>query len=62
MGRGRKDSKRAVEEESLTLLDGESIMRVVDLRGSNIIEVTLFFAIFNDKLLFILLDRCTNNV
>lgn len=44
MGRGRKDSKRAVEEESLTLVDGESIMRVVDLRGSNIIEVTLFFA------------------
>ncbi|KAL6279729.1 hypothetical protein ACE6H2_016610 [Prunus campanulata] len=36
---GRKNLKRAVEEESLTLKDGHSIMQVVSLRGSNLIEV-----------------------
>lgn len=39
MGGGRKNLKRAVGEESLTLQEGQSIMRVVDLRGSNLIEV-----------------------
>ncbi|KAL6189370.1 hypothetical protein ACLB2K_040759 [Fragaria x ananassa] len=36
---GRKNLKRAVEEQSLTLSDGHSIMQVVTLRGSNLIEV-----------------------
>ncbi|KAL6127969.1 hypothetical protein ACLB2K_071330 [Fragaria x ananassa] len=36
---GRKNLKRAVEEKSLTLSDGHSIMQVVSLRGSNLIEV-----------------------
>ncbi|KAL6191949.1 hypothetical protein ACLB2K_038338 [Fragaria x ananassa] len=36
---GRKNLKRAVEEQSLTLNDGHSIMQVVTLRGSNLIEV-----------------------
>ncbi|CAL8155991.1 unnamed protein product [Prunus armeniaca] len=36
---GRKNLKRAVEEESLTLKDGHSIMQVVSLCGSNLIEV-----------------------
>ncbi|KAJ4825656.1 hypothetical protein Tsubulata_038886 [Turnera subulata] len=39
MKSGRKNLKRAVEERSLTLQDGESIMKVVSLRGSNLIEV-----------------------
>ena len=39
MGGGRKNLKRAVEEETLTLQQGQSIMQVVDLRGSNLIEV-----------------------
>lgn len=39
MGGGRKNLKRAVEEESVTLQQGQSIMQVVDLRGSNLIEV-----------------------
>ncbi|KAH0979318.1 hypothetical protein GBA52_006495 [Prunus armeniaca] len=36
---GRKNLKRAVEEESLTLKDGHSIMQVLSLRGSNLIEI-----------------------
>lgn len=36
---GRKNLKRAVEEESLHLEDGHSIMQVLSLRGSNLIEV-----------------------
>ncbi|KAM5556897.1 putative RNA-binding protein EIF1AD [Rosa sericea] len=36
---GRKNLKRAVEEQSLTLSDGHSIMQVLSLRGSNLIEV-----------------------
>ncbi|CAL2258870.1 unnamed protein product [Prunus armeniaca] len=36
---GRKNLKRAVEEENLTLKDGHSIMQVVSLCGSNLIEV-----------------------
>ncbi|KAH6758496.1 Nucleic acid-binding [Perilla frutescens var. frutescens] len=36
---GRKNLKRAVEEEMHTLQQGQSIMQVVDLRGSNLIEV-----------------------
>ncbi|KAF3433254.1 hypothetical protein FNV43_RR24356 [Rhamnella rubrinervis] len=36
---GRKNLKRAVKEESLNLEDGHSIMQVLSLRGSNLIEV-----------------------
>ncbi|XP_027904739.1 probable RNA-binding protein EIF1AD [Vigna unguiculata] len=36
---GRKNLKRATEEKHVTLQDGQSIMQVVSLRGSNIIEV-----------------------
>ncbi|VVA18554.1 PREDICTED: probable RNA-binding [Prunus dulcis] len=36
---GRKNLKRAVEEESLTIKDGHSIMQVLSLRGSNLIEI-----------------------
>ncbi|KAI3458417.1 hypothetical protein Pfo_015080 [Paulownia fortunei] len=36
---GRKNLKSAVEEEMVNLQQGQSIMRVVDLRGSNLIEV-----------------------
>ncbi|XP_059666860.1 uncharacterized protein LOC132312498 [Cornus florida] len=39
MKRGRKNLKRAVKEETLTLQQGQSIMQVVSLRGSNLIEV-----------------------
>ncbi|KAL8539397.1 hypothetical protein ACS0TY_001137 [Phlomoides rotata] len=39
MKRGRKNLKRAVEEEMSTLQQGQSIMQVSDLRGSNLIEV-----------------------
>ncbi|GMH15450.1 hypothetical protein Nepgr_017291 [Nepenthes gracilis] len=39
MGGGRKNLKKAVEEHSLTLQRGQSIMQVVSLRGSNLIEV-----------------------
>ena len=35
---GRKNLKRAAEEETLTLEEGQSIMQVVSLRGSNLIE------------------------
>ncbi|TXG49958.1 hypothetical protein EZV62_025833 [Acer yangbiense] len=36
---GRKNLKRAAEEQSLTVQDGQSVMQVVSLRGSNLIEV-----------------------
>ncbi|KAA8533881.1 hypothetical protein F0562_031398 [Nyssa sinensis] len=36
---GRKNLKRAAEEETSTLQQGQSIMQVVSLRGSNLIEV-----------------------
>ncbi|KAK7353507.1 hypothetical protein VNO80_18956 [Phaseolus coccineus] len=36
---GRKNLKRATEEKHVTLQEGQSIMQVVSLRGSNIIEV-----------------------
>ncbi|CAN1297518.1 Probable RNA-binding protein EIF1AD [Linum perenne] len=40
MKAGRKNLKRAAaEEHSLTLEDGQSIMQVLSLRGSNLIEV-----------------------
>ncbi|GAB2212697.1 hypothetical protein Droror1_Dr00020678 [Drosera rotundifolia] len=40
MGGGRKNLKRAAEgEESIALQEGQSIMQVVELRGSNVIEV-----------------------
>ncbi|KAK2642717.1 hypothetical protein Ddye_024480 [Dipteronia dyeriana] len=39
MKRGRKNLKRAAGEQSLTVQDGQSVMQVVSLRGSNLIEV-----------------------
>ncbi|KAF3327347.1 putative RNA-binding protein EIF1AD [Carex littledalei] len=39
MKSGRKNLKRASEEKFLSLKEGESIMQVVSLRGSNLIEV-----------------------
>lgn len=36
---GRKNLKRAVNDETLTLQPGQSIMQVVSLRGSNLIEI-----------------------
>ncbi|KAL8210792.1 hypothetical protein R6Q57_005229 [Mikania cordata] len=36
---GRKNLKRAVNDETLILQPGQSIMQVVSLRGSNLIEV-----------------------
>ncbi|KAK2637235.1 hypothetical protein Ddye_032027 [Dipteronia dyeriana] len=36
---GRKNLKRATEEQSLIVQDGQSVMQVVSLRGSNLIEV-----------------------
>ncbi|KAK3206903.1 hypothetical protein Dsin_020949 [Dipteronia sinensis] len=39
MKRGRKNLKRAAEEQSLTVQDGQSVMQVVSLRGSNLIQV-----------------------
>lgn len=39
MAGGRKNLKRAVEEDNLNLQPGQSIMQVVSLRGSNLIEV-----------------------
>ncbi|CAL5204201.1 unnamed protein product [Lathyrus oleraceus] len=36
---GRKNLKRASEEKHVTLGDGQCIMQVVSLRGSNLIEV-----------------------
>ncbi|XP_039145939.1 probable RNA-binding protein EIF1AD [Dioscorea cayenensis subsp. rotundata] len=39
MKAGRKNLKKAVEEDGLALQEGQSIMQVVSLRGSNLIEV-----------------------
>ncbi|KAJ3684231.1 hypothetical protein LUZ61_013395 [Rhynchospora tenuis] len=39
MKSGRKNLKRASEDNSLSLKEGESIMQVLSLRGSNLIEV-----------------------
>lgn len=39
---GRKNLKRAVGEETLNLQEGQSVMQVLSLRGSNIIEVWIF--------------------
>lgn len=39
MGGGRKNLKRGTEEKSLSLEDGQCIVQVVSLRGSNLIEV-----------------------
>lgn len=39
MGGGRKNLKRAVDEEMANLQENQSIMQVLDLRGSNLIEV-----------------------
>ncbi|KAD5961402.1 hypothetical protein E3N88_12875 [Mikania micrantha] len=36
---GRKNLKRAVNDETVILQPGQSIMQVVSLRGSNLIEV-----------------------
>lgn len=43
---GRKNLKRAAEEQSLTLQDGQSIMQVVSLRGSNLIEVFINLEVY----------------
>lgn len=40
---GRKNLKRAAKEKTAILQQGQSIMQVVDLRGSNLIEVALLF-------------------
>lgn len=39
---GRKNLKRAAGEDNFTLQQGQSIMQVVSLRGSNLIEVLLY--------------------
>lgn len=36
---GRKNLKRAAEDQSLRLEEGQTVMRVISLRGSNLIEV-----------------------
>ncbi|KAG6658634.1 hypothetical protein CIPAW_04G175300 [Carya illinoinensis] len=36
---GRKNLKRAAKEEKFNLQDGQAIMQVLSLRGSNLIEV-----------------------
>ncbi|KAF5736495.1 RNA-binding protein EIF1AD [Tripterygium wilfordii] len=36
---GRKNLKRAVKEQKLMVQEGQSIMQVISLRGSNLIEV-----------------------
>lgn len=43
---GRKNLKRAAGEQSLTLQDGQSIMQVVSLRGSNLIEVFINLEVY----------------
>ncbi|KAG7990153.1 hypothetical protein I3843_02G010800 [Carya illinoinensis] len=35
---GRKNLKRAAEEDKFNLQDGQTIMQVLSLRGSNLIE------------------------
>ena len=44
MGGGRKNLKRGTEEKSLSLEDGQCIVQVVSLRGSNLIEVVLTYS------------------
>ncbi|KAK8936521.1 hypothetical protein KSP39_PZI012781 [Platanthera zijinensis] len=39
MKSGRKNLKKASEEDGVSLQEGQSIMKVVSLRGSNVIEV-----------------------
>ena len=41
---GRKNLKRAAEEDKFSLQDGHTIMQVVSLRGSNLIEVGSLFS------------------
>lgn len=38
---GRKNLKRAIEAEMMALQQGQNVMQVVDLRGSNLIEVQI---------------------
>ncbi|KAJ7965165.1 Nucleic acid-binding, OB-fold [Quillaja saponaria] len=40
---GRKNLKRATETEHVSLQEGQTIMQVVSLRGSNLIEVVLLW-------------------
>uniref|UniRef100_A0A2P2M0K6 Uncharacterized protein MANES_10G044800 n=1 Tax=Rhizophora mucronata TaxID=61149 RepID=A0A2P2M0K6_RHIMU len=40
---GRKNLKKAARDRSFTLEDGQSIMQVLSLRGSNLIEVPTLF-------------------
>ncbi|ONK61768.1 uncharacterized protein A4U43_C08F33390 [Asparagus officinalis] len=39
MGTGRKNLKKASEKDAVSLGEGQSVMQVVSLRGSNLIEV-----------------------
>ncbi|KAG6475710.1 probable RNA-binding protein EIF1AD [Zingiber officinale] len=39
MSSGRKNFKRALKEDNLSLHESQSVMQVVSLRGSNVIEV-----------------------
>uniref|UniRef100_A0A0D9VNL8 S1-like domain-containing protein n=1 Tax=Leersia perrieri TaxID=77586 RepID=A0A0D9VNL8_9ORYZ len=39
MKAGRKNLRRACSEDAVTLAEGESVMQVLTLRGSNVIEV-----------------------
>lgn len=48
---GRKNLKRAAEEDSLNLRDGQGIMQVISLRGSNLIEVKSYPFFFPFQLL-----------
>lgn len=54
---GRKNLKRAAEEDSLNLRDGQGIMQVLSLRGSNLIEVQSYTFFFPFQLLFIHYSR-----
>lgn len=36
---GRKNIRRASKEDGISLREGQGIMKVVSLRGSNVIEV-----------------------
>lgn len=62
---GRKNLKRAVEEQSLTLQDGQSIMQVVSLRGSNLIEVFInleVYILFSFEILILFYSLICNSV
>ena len=55
---GTKNLKRDVNDETLTLQEGQSIMQVVSLRGNNQIEVypclfTPMIGLMNDCLILI---------